>query len=101
MKIYSCLMFSGLQGDKEVTGAYKEVEAMSLQDAAVSYCDSYIAAPGTYYLPVSDGNGHSEIFELSVSENYQKRITKGIKPLKNVNKEIFDVLISRTLSRRQ
>lgn len=99
MKSYKCLMFLNLSVDREVTGAFKDIEALSLKDAAVSYCKDYLAAQGTYYLAVTDGKGHSCVYEIIMKYNIQNKPTVTIKEMKTLNKDTFDVLISHTLSK--
>lgn len=100
MKTYRCLIFYGLSPDKEVTNAYKDIGALSLKDAAVSFCKDYFASVGIYYLAVTDGRGHSCIYEVTMKYNLQNRPSVSIKEMKNLDEDTFNVLISHTLSKR-
>lgn len=101
MKKYSCLMFFSLSPDREVTATYKEIEAMSLQEAAVHYCKDFYSGPNVYFLVVSDGKDYSKVYEIIIKVNYQGKQSMSIKALKDLSKDVMDVLVSHTLSRRE
>lgn len=95
MKKYKCLFF---YVDKVPFPFATEVEARCMADAATSVClNSYFSpALNKCLLCVTDKKEYKEVYEVKINKGNRGN-SFSITPKKKMDKEAFDVLVSRTI----
>lgn len=98
MKKYKCLFF---YMDKVPFPAAVEKEARCMADAATAVCldSDFSPALTKCLLCVTDKKEYNEIYEIKINKGKSGK-SFSITPKKKMDKEVFDVLVSRTIRSR-